>query len=266
MPKVNVDGVNINYTDSGGSNEPVLLTHAFPLNSGQWEPQERALGDRFRLVNVDLKGFGESDAPEGRENYSMDSYARELKGVLDDIGAAQATLLGLSMGGYIAFAFLRLFPDAVSRLVLADTRAEADPPEGVEKRSSQQDQVESEGTAGLIDALPGALLGEKTRANKPDVVEDTKKLMDNPANGFIGALEAMKNRPDSTGDLPSINVPTLIIVGEEDTLTPPDFSRSMHEGIGGSELVVLPESGHLSNLEAPDPFNGAVAGFLSKAP
>jgi 3-oxoadipate enol-lactonase len=266
MPAVDANGVTINYRDTGGESEPVVLIHAFPLNKEMWEPQIRALGDRFRLIAVDLKGFGESDAPEGRETYTMDSYARELKAVLDALGASQATLVGLSMGGYIAFAFRRLFPEAVNRLVLADTRAEADPPEGVEKRSGQQDQVESEGIAGLIEAMPNALLGEKTRANKPDVVTEVRRLMDNPAPGYVGALEAMKKRPDSTGDLTGIDEPTLILVGEEDGLTPPEFSRSMHEAIGGSELVVLPEAGHLSNLEAPDPFNGALATFLSKVP
>jgi 3-oxoadipate enol-lactonase len=264
MPSVQAGDVTLEYIDTGGESEPVLLLHAFPLNKAQWEPQVRALGDRFRLVAIDLKGFGESDAPEGRGNYSMDDYAREVKAVLDDLGAPQATLVGLSMGGYIAFAFRRLFPAAVSALVLADTRAEADPPEGVEKRSNQQDQVEKEGTAGLIEAMPAALLGEKTRANKPDVVEEVRRLMSNSPAGYVGALEAMKTRPDSTGDLASIDVTTLIVVGEEDTLTPPDFSRSMHEAIGGSRLVVIPEAGHLSNLEAPDAFNGALAEFLER--
>jgi 3-oxoadipate enol-lactonase len=266
MPSIDAGDVTLEYEDTGGESEPVLLVHAFPLNKGQWEPQLRALGDRYRLIAVDLKGFGESDAPGERESYSMDNYARELKAVLDALGAPQATLVGLSLGGYIAFAFLRLFPDAIGHLVLADTRAEADPPEGVEKRSAQQEQVEREGTAGLIEAMPAALLGEKTRANKPDVVEELRRLMENPAAGYIGALEAMKTRPDSTRDLAGIDVPTLIMVGEEDGLTPPDFSRSMHEAIGGSQLVVIPEAGHISNLEAPDAFSGALAEFLDGAP
>ncbi len=263
MPSVDAGDVTLDYLDTGGQSQPVLLVHAFPLNKGQWEPQVRALGDRFRLIALDLKGFGRSDAPAGRANYSMDSYARELKAVLDDVGAPQATIVGLSLGGYIAFAFLRLFPEAVDRLVLADTRAEADAPEAIDKRSGQQEQVEHEGTAGLIEAMPNALLGEKTRANKPDVVDELRRLMDNQPSGYIGALEAMKTRPDSTGDLAGIGVPTLIMVGEEDALTPPEFSRSMHEAVGGSRLVVIPEAGHISNLEAPDAFNGALAEFLA---
>jgi pimeloyl-ACP methyl ester carboxylesterase len=194
----------------------------------------------------------------------MDGYARDLKGLLDELGIDRATVAGLSMGGYVAFAFLRLYPEAVAGMVLADTRAEPDAPEGRDKRSAQQNQVREQGTAALIEALAGALLGESTRAGKPEVVARAKELMDNPPAGFIGGLEAMKNRPDSTGDLAGVGVPTLIIVGEEDGVTPPEASRKMHEHIGGSQLVVVPGAGHLSSLEAPEAFNQALEGFLAE--
>jgi 3-oxoadipate enol-lactonase len=263
MPQVNVDGTTLSYSDSGGDGTPVLLVHAFPLNSQMWEPQIEALGDRFRLIAPDLQGFGGSDAPEDRTRYSMDGYADQLAGLLDELGIEKVVLAGLSMGGYISFSFLRRHGDRVSALVLADTRAEADPPEGVEKRSGQQKQVESEGTGGLIDALPGALLGATTRDSKPDVVDRARKLMDNPPAGFIGALEAMKNRIDSSDDAAKVTVPTLVLVGEEDGLTPPDAARKLHELIGGSKLVVIPGAGHLSNIEAPEAFNGALGEFLN---
>ncbi|MGH3118509.1 MAG: alpha/beta fold hydrolase, partial [Gaiellales bacterium] len=163
---------------------------------------------------------------------------------------------------YVAFAFLRKYRDVVSALVLADTRAEADPPEGVEKRTGQQKLVRSEGTTGLIDGLTNALLSEATRTKKPDVVDRLKQHMDNPAAGFVGGLEAMKKRPDSSSELTAISVPTLVIVGENDGVTPPDAARKIHEHVGGSKLVVIPEAGHLSNLEAPEAFNGALAEFL----
>ena len=263
MPQADVNGRSLSYTDSGGEGIPVLLVHAFPLNSAMWEPQIEALGDRFRLIAPDLQGFGGSDAPEDRSLYSMDSFADQLAGLLDELGLDKVVLAGLSMGGYIAFSFLRRHGGRVRALVLADTRAEADPPEGVEKRSGQQKQVESEGTAGLIEALPGALLGPTTRESKPDVVDRARKLMDNPPAGFIGALEAMKNRVDSSEDAAKVDVPTLVIVGEEDGLTPPDAARKLHELIGGSKLVVIPGAGHLSNIEAPEAFNGALGEFLS---
>ena len=263
MPKTTAGGVNLNYTDTDGTGTPVLLLHAFPLHSGMWEPQVEALGERYRIIAPDLKGFGDSDAPEHPSSYSMDAYADELAALLDELSVERAVVVGLSMGGYIALAMTRRRPDAIAALVLADTRAEADPPEGVEKRTNQQNQVREQGTSGLIEALPNALLGGTTRAKKPDVVKTVTELMDNPAAGFIGALEAMKNRPDSTGQLASITLPTLVIVGEEDTLTPPEAARRLHEGIAGSRLAVLPEAGHISNLESPEAFTGALAEFLA---
>ena len=262
MPELTIDSTKIGYTDSGGPGTPVLLLHAFPLNSKMWEPQIESLGERFRFIAPDLGGFGASDAADDASAYSMDGFAAQAKAVLDELGIDKCVLAGLSMGGYIAFEFLRKYRDSVSALVLADTKAEADPPEGIEKRTNQQELVRKEGTAGLIDTLTGALLSEATREKKPDVVANVKELMGNPAAGFIGALEAMKNRPDSTDELSRIKVPTLIIVGENDGVTPPDASRKMHEHIGGSRLVVIPEAGHLSNLEAPEAFNGALAEFL----
>jgi 3-oxoadipate enol-lactonase len=192
----------------------------------------------------------------------MDSYADELKGLLDELDVDKVVLAGLSMGGYIAFAFLRKYKERVAALVLADTRAEADPPEGIEKRTKQQEQIRNEGTAGLVDALTGALLSDATKQKRPDVQQALREVMDNPARSFVGELEAMKARPDSTGGLAAISVPTLIIVGEHDAVTPPDAARKLHEHIGGSRLVVIPEAGHVSNLEMPDAFNGALAEFL----
>jgi pimeloyl-ACP methyl ester carboxylesterase len=264
MPTVTTNGVKMNYVDTGGSGTPVLLVHGFPLNLGMWRPQIDSLGERWRIIAPDLKGAGESNGPDDPAEYTMDSYADELKGLIDELDIDNVILAGLSMGGYVAFAFLRKYPEAVTALVLADTRAEADPPEGVEKRSKQQDQVRSEGTSGLIEGLTGALLSDYTKDNRPDVVKTVRAVMDNPARSFIGELEAMKARPASTDDLTSISVPTLIVVGEHDAITPPDASRNMHEHIKGSRLTVIPEAGHLSNLENPDAFNGALADFLGE--
>ncbi len=264
MPQASVNGTQLSYLDTGGDGMPVLLIHAFPLSSKMWDSQIEALGSRFRLIAPDLKGFGSSDAPEDRSSYSMDSYAEDLNGLLDHLGLARVAVVGISLGGYIAFALMRSYRSKVAALVLADTRAEADPPEGIEKRTGQQNMVSESGTAGLREALPGALLGATTKDAKPDVVARARSLMDNPPAGFIGALEAMKNRPDSSSDLASVDVPVLVIVGEEDAVTPPEASRKLHEGIAGSRLVVIPGAGHLSNLESPDAFNGAVAEFLGQ--
>lgn len=264
MPHVFFRATNIGYQDHGGDGIPVVLIHAFPLNSTMWQGQIDALSGQHHFVTIDLAGFGSSDAPEDESGYTMGEFADQIKAVIDELGADKVVLVGLSMGGYVAFEFWRRYPDRVAGLVLADTRAESDPPEGKEKRSAQQQQVREQGTEGLIDALTGALLGEKTRTSSPEVVGATKKSMANPDAGFIGALEAMKNRPDSTDDLSSINVPTLVIVGENDGVTPPEAARKIHEHIGDSQLVVIPGVGHLSNLEAPDEFNKALGDFLAQ--
>lgn len=264
MSTASANGITVNYTDTGGSGTPVVLLHAFPFNSVMWEPQLESLGDKFRFIAPDLKGFGDTEAPEGASGYSMDAYADDVKALVDGLGIERLVLAGLSMGGYIALAYMRKYAAGVTGLVLADTRAESDPPEGKEKRSNQQKQVMQEGTAGLIEGLTGALLAESTRTNKPDVVKKAQAAMDNPAAGFIGALEAMKNRIDSTEGLAQIDVPTLIIVGENDAITPPEAARKLHEHIGGSQLVVVPEAGHISNMESPEAFNGALGEFLNR--
>lgn len=263
MPAITRDSRTVTFTDSGGAGTPVVLLHAFPLNSKQWEAQVESLADRFRLIAPDLQGFGGSAAPDDESGYSMDSYADDVAAILDELGLDKIVLTGLSMGGYIAFAFLRRHRDRVEALVLADTRAEADPPEGKEKRSKQQEMVRGEGTSGLIDALTGALISEATLNSKPDVVDRLRKLMDNPPAGFVGGLEAMKTRPDSSGELSAIDVPTLVVVGEKDGVTPPDAARTIHNGVGNSEMIVIPGVGHLSNLEAPEDFTAALEKFLS---
>ena len=263
MPTISINGTRIHYVDTGGDQTPVLLVHAFPFNGEMWEPQIESLSERFRFIVPDLQGFGRSDSPEDRSSYSVETYAEQLRELLDHLAIDRAVLCGLSMGGYVALAFARKYPDRVRALVLADSRAEADAPEGKAKRSAQQAQVEAEGIDRLIETLAVALLGQPTRDKKADVVARVKELMVNPPAGFIGALEAMKNRPDSTDLLSAIRVPTLVVVGENDALTPPEASRAMHERIAGSRLVVIPEAGHLSNLEAPEAFNGALAEFLN---
>jgi 3-oxoadipate enol-lactonase len=264
MPTVDVNGVQIAYHDTSGSGVPVVFVHGFPFSSQMWDPQVDVLDDRNRAIAPDLRGFGNSDAPDDRSAYSMSSFAADVKGAIDDAGIDSVILCGLSMGGYICFEFWRQYSHLVAGLILADTRAEADPPEATEKRTNQQLQVTERGIDGLADGLTSALLAQTTTDTKSDVVKRVRALMDQPAAGYIGALEAMKNRPDSTSDLTGITVPCLVIVGENDGLTPPEMSRKIHEHIGGSELVVIPEAGHVSNLEDPQAFNGALVDWLGR--
>lgn len=262
MPYADVDGTRLHYLDVGRGEPALVLLHAFPLHSGMWAPQLSCLSSRRRIVAPDAKGFGASDAPESPAAYTMLGYADELAGLLDALGLDRVVLGGLSMGGYVAFAFLRQYRHRVSGLILADTRAAADTPEVFERRANQQDQIAREGTAGVIEVLLPGLLCRDTLAGRLELVEQVRRLMANPAAGFIGGLEAMKHRPDATAELAAIDVPTLVVVGEHDAGAPPDVAQAMHAGIPGSQLVVLPHAGHLSNLEAADEFNAAVSDFL----
>jgi pimeloyl-ACP methyl ester carboxylesterase len=264
MPSAEVDGARVHYLDAGAGEPVLVLLHAFPLHAGMWLPQVEHLSATNRVVAPDLLGFGGSDAPESMYRYTMLGSADLVAGLLDHLGLDRVVLGGLSMGGYVAFAFLRQYPERVRGLILADTRAGADTTMVFEKRTDQQDQVARIGTTALIETLLAGLLSEETRANRLDVVERVRRLMANPPAGFIGALEAMKHRPDSTEELASITVPALVIVGEDDSLSPPDVARDMQGRIPGAELAVLPHAGHLSNLEAAEEFNAAVASFLAR--
>ncbi|MDP9070887.1 MAG: alpha/beta hydrolase [Actinomycetota bacterium] len=263
MPRVSLDGTALHYLEAGAADPPVVLLHAFPLHAGMWEPQLEALAGRFRVVAPDLKGFGASDAPDDAAAYSMEAYADELAALLDQLQLDRVVLGGLSLGGYVAFAFLRRHRPRVAALVLADTRPGPDTPEVRERRTNQQRQVAEEGTSGVIEALLDGLLSEHTRQEQPAVVERARRLMDNPAAGFTGALEAMKRRSDATSELAAIEVPTLVVVGEDDAVSPPSVAEDMCRRIPECRLVVLPRAGHLSSLEAPDAFNEAVGAFVA---
>ncbi len=264
MPSATVAGTTMHYVDVGAGGPPVLLLHAFPLHSGMWEAQVEALADRYRVVVPDLKGFGASDAPEDVSAYSIPGYADEVAGLLATLELEQVAVVGLSMGGYVAFSLSSRHRSLVSALVLADTRDDTDSDQVLERRTNQQRTVREEGRAPVIDALLKTLLAEHTHQHRPEVVDEARRLMDNPPAGFLGALEAMKSRPDASSHLDSIDVPTLVVVGEEDKPSSREVAERMHERIRGSRLAVLPEAGHLTNLEVPGAFNQALRGFLDE--
>ncbi len=264
MPEASIAGDNVHYLDEGDGEPALILLHAFPLHAGMWAPQIAALaGRRTRVMAPDLLGFGTTDAPEDPAVYSVDAWADQVAGLLDHLGLGRVVLGGLSMGGYAAFAFVRRHRDRLAGLVLADTRPGPDTAQVAERRRRQARQVTEQGTAELRETMLAGLLGEHTRTHRPDVVDTVRTLTDNPSAGFVGALSAMRKRLDSTGDLAGIEVPTLVVVGDEDALSPPEVARAMHAAIPRSTLTVLPRSGHLSNLEAPDAFGTAVGRFLA---
>ena len=238
-----------------------MLLHAFPLNARMWEGQ-LALADRgWRVIAPHFRGFdsGDGDPPA----QSVDDYAGDVVDLLDALHIHEAVVGGLSMGGYVAFALLRHAARYIQGLILADTKAPADTPEGVEGRKRMIELVGSKGPAAVAEEMIPKLLGETTRRTRPEVVERVRALAtSSSAEAIAGALRALMTRPDATPQLPTIHVPTLVVVGEEDTVTPRAAAEEMHRGIAGSELVVIPAAGHLSNLEQPAAFDAALARFL----
>ncbi len=258
MPSIRLKEFNMQYEDQG-IGLPLLLIHGFPLNRTMWQPQLDSLAEIARVLAPDLRGFGFSDPLEGP--YSMDQLARDCRDLLDNLGVWNPVALGgLSMGGYVAFAFYRQFPEQVRALILAATRAGTDTPEGKANRERQANLAREQGVPAVVaEALP-KMLSPRTYETKIDLVEAVRDLMETTSvEGVVGAQMGMKDRPDSTPLLPAIDIPTLILHGADDQLIPVKEAQGMHAAIRSSKLDILPDAGHLLNLEQPDLFNAAVA-------
>lgn len=243
-----------------GRGLPVVLLHAFPLNRTMWEPQIATLFGECRCIVPDMRGFGESPASGP---YSMDRYADDVVALLDALQIPQAVIGGLSMGGYVAFNIWRRHRARVRALLLADTRAAADTPEGRQKRGELIALAKRDGAAAVAERQITGLTGKTTREKQPELVDRLRSIMAaERVDGIVGALEAMRDRPDSTPLLAGIDVPTLVVVGEEDAITPVKEARAMHQAIRASRLEIIPSAGHLSNVERPAAFNAALSDFV----
>lgn len=259
--KIKVRGFEMGYEDTGGGNTPLFLIHGFPLDRTLWATQVRGLADIARVIAPDLRGFGESGLPSGA--VTMDTYADDLRGLLDALGVKNAVIAGLSMGGYIAFAFYCKNAHRVRGLVLADTKAGPDSPEGKKGRDDNATLARAQGAGAVGDKMMPKMLTPKTAAARADIVNAARAMMARQSvEGVVRALEAMRDRPDSTPTLAEITVPTLVLTGAEDTLIPPKEAEAMRDAIRGARLVSIPGAAHLANFEQPDAFNAAVREFL----
>jgi pimeloyl-ACP methyl ester carboxylesterase len=257
--ETNINGIRVRYEDVG-SGPALLLIHAFPLTGAMWRPQVEALQGQARLIVPDLRGFGGSDAPPGP--YTMDQQADDLAALLDQVGVAQATLCGISMGGYIAMAFMRRHAARARALILADTKAGADSEEAKAGREANARLAESQGAAAIADKMIPGLVASQAGQGVRD--ELRAMILANTPGGIAGALRGMALRPDSTESLRAIAVPAVVIVGAEDGLTPPAEASAIGVAIAGSHVVTLPGAGHLSSLEAPEVFTTALRVFLGE--
>ncbi len=242
----------------------LLLIHGFPLSSQMWEPQLEDLADFVRVVAPDLRGYGGSDSVPGP--YSITLLADDCADLLGHLNVATPFVVcGLSMGGYIALEFYRRYPEQVAGLILASTRAGADSVEGQAGRDKAAELAKTEGATAVSAGMLPKMLAEHNFETDDELVDYVKEIMSTASlNGVVGALAAMRDRIDSTPMLGDIDVPVLIIHGADDQLIPVSEAEAMHNAIPDSELVIIPDAGHLPNLEQPDLFNDAVIDFLEE--
>jgi pimeloyl-ACP methyl ester carboxylesterase len=250
------------YIDRG-TGPVVVLLHGFPLSKEMWQHQFQALAAGHRVIAPDLRGHGESPAPEG--TYEMDLLADDVLDLLDRLQVNEPVVLGgLSMGGYVALSLVLRHPERVRALLLIDTRAAADAPEAARLREQTARSVLQSGSPNLmIETMVPRLFGKVTLEKHPDRIGPMLAVMERtPAQGVAGALRGMAVRPDRRGELGSIAVPTLVMVGRDDVISTPSEAREIAAAIPGARLEVIPAAGHLAPYENPSAANAAILDYL----
>ncbi|MBS1789822.1 MAG: alpha/beta fold hydrolase [Acidobacteria bacterium] len=256
MKKLKLNDVELAYREEG-SGQPIIFLHAFPLNRTMWDDQVATFSSTHRVITFDWRGFGASSL--GVTGSSLTVFADDLAELLNLLEIKRAILCGLSMGGYVAFAFYRKYADRVSAMILCDTRATADTEEGIKARFEMVNMVRQQGIPAITEKMVPRLLGETTLQTKPQIIEKVKQMIQAAQpEGIARALIGMAQRPDSTELLSKITCPTLVVVGNEDKLTPPSDAQTMNSAIGLSQLRIVNNAGHLPNLEEPLAFNRAI--------
>ncbi len=262
--RIKVNDININYDVHGSTRGlPVVLIHGFPFNKIMWKSQIEVLKKDYFVVAYDVRGHGGSDVGDGQ--YTVEYFVDDLMVVLDRLNIGKAVVVGLSMGGYIALRAIERNPGRFRALVLCDTRSEADSNEARIKRGSQANEAKHDGVKRFAEGFLRGVFHEKTFLMKPQIIGLMQAVIEQTSPiAVAGTLIALAGRTDTTHVLPQITVPTLILVGEHDTLTPPSASQAMNERIPNAEMHVIPNAAHMSNLENPEEFNRHVLDFLGK--
>jgi len=261
---VDVHPIRFAYDIHGNSaGRPIVFLHAFPFHRGMWAPQVQAFSSQYRLYTYDHRGQGESHADDGP--FTLEFLVDDLFALLDHWELPRATLCGLSMGGYVALRAMERDPGRISGLVLCDTRSEADSNEAKLKRYSSLKLLRDKGLSAFADENVKALLDPATTAERPEVARIAREIAhQNSVAGLSATLLALASRTDTTASLFNISVPTLILVGESDRVTPPEAARAMADKIPHAELHVIPKAGHLSNFENSSVFNEHLGAFLKR--
>ena len=260
-----LNGIEMDWRERGRG-DAILFIHGFPLNSAMWEPQLSELPPGWRGIAPDLRGFGATtDGPEAV--YTMELFASDLAALLDHLGVERAVVCGLSMGGYVAFQFWRLYRERVRALVLCDTRSGPDSEDARKARHRLVERVREEGNTPVIDAMLPKMTALSTRITHPGVSELVKAMMrETSPRTMMRALLGMAERADADGIVRTIDVPTLIVFGAEDAITSRGQIEMLARGVRGGRLEIIDGAGHVPNLEQPETFNRVLAAFLAGLP
>jgi 3-oxoadipate enol-lactonase len=265
MQEIRVDGVRLAVVDRGRG-QPLLLVHGFPLNHTMWENQIQALSASCRVIAPDLRGFGHSTASAGA--VSMRRFADDLAALLDALHVEQPIVLcGLSMGGYISFAFWQAYAARLCGLILCDTRAAADSPEAAAGRQAMAERVLRDGPGFVANAMLPRLCCAATHERRPEVAAAIRRMiLAAPPQGVAAAALGMAQRLDMTALLPAIACPALVIVGRDDAISPAAEMRTIAQAMPRATFVEIADSGHMSPMEQPQAVNRAIADFLAGLP
>jgi 3-oxoadipate enol-lactonase len=249
--------------DHGEGDPPLILLHAFPLDHHVWKETRGLLAAGHRVVLMDFRGFGRS-AP-APPPYSMELLADDVRAVMDALGIERAVLGGVSMGGYVALAFLAAHPQRLAGLALVDSRATPDTPEAKEGRGRMAELARRDGARAVVEEMLPKFFAPETERQRPELVDWARRLGEAASvDGIVGALAAMRDRPDRGELLEGVQIPVTVVVGEHDAITPPEDSKKMAERIVGSELIVVPAAGHLAPLEQPAAVADALRRLLER--
>lgn len=265
MPNlVAVNGVRLAYDEAPGSGERTLVfVHGYPFNRKMWAPQLDALAGVARCTAYDVRGFGESG--RGPVPLTLELFADDLVALISALHLERPIVVGLSMGGYILLRAYEKHPEIFGGLVLCDTKSEADSEEARSKRRETIGQIEEHGRDKFADGFLGRVFAPESLAtNASAVTLIHEAILGTSTESLVDGQRALMNRSDTTGVLPSISVPTMLIVGLDDTLTPPAVMIEMQQAIKGAELHVIPGAGHVSNIEQPEAFNAHLRAFLGR--
>jgi 3-oxoadipate enol-lactonase len=258
--KTSSNGIQLNY-EIEGSGPWVVLSHSLACSLSMWDPQVEALKSRYRVLRFDTRGHGGSDAPAGA--YTLEQLSDDVHGLLTALGVERPHFVGLSMGGMIGMTFALKYPDVLRSLVLCDTSSRI-PPEAQPVWDDRIRIATTQGMEPLVEPTLKRWFTEEFLNRRPPVVEKVAGMIRaTPAAGYVGCCHAIP-KINLTERLHQVRCPTQVIVGEQDVGTPVAMSRAIHEAVPGSELVIIPDASHLSNLEQPEAFSRALLGFLGR--